>query len=72
MIVCNTISKSYFPFIVVHSQIKTRSGEKVIDYLAQVEDTKGNNGERGEIHARLRYQLPLIQVKRGSGTYVVH
>ncbi len=31
----------------VHSQLQTRTGEVVIDYLTQVEDTKGNNGDRG-------------------------
>lgn len=35
------------PFHCWCSQLRTRSGEVVIDYLTQVEDTKGNNGERG-------------------------
>ena len=30
-----------------HSGLKPRPGEVVIDRLEQVEDTKGNNGERG-------------------------
>lgn len=29
------------------SQLQPRSGEVVIDYLKAVEDTKGNNGDRG-------------------------
>jgi len=41
----------------------------VIDYLAQVEDTKGNNGERGEM-IRLRHQVPTMHSRRGSGMYV--
>ena len=33
------------------SQMKMRPGEKLIDKLDSVEDTKGNNGERGiKIH----------------------
>ena len=30
-----------------HSGLKPRPGEVVIDRLEQVEDTKGNNGEKG-------------------------
>lgn len=33
---------------ILNSQLQARSGEVVIDQLSQVEDTKGNNGERGE------------------------
>ncbi len=29
------------------SLLQMRTGESVIDYLPQVEDTKGNNGHRG-------------------------
>lgn len=31
------------------SELECRSGENVIDFLEQVEDTKGNNGEPGEL-----------------------
>jgi len=36
-------------FDVPHSQIKMRPGEKLIDHLDSIEDTKGNNGERGRL-----------------------
>lgn len=31
----------------VHRQMKTRPGEVLIDCLDSIEDTKGNNGDRG-------------------------
>lgn len=31
----------------VHRQMKTRPGEALIDCLDSIEDTKGNNGDRG-------------------------
>ena len=31
------------------SQMKMRPGEKLIDKMDAVEDTKGNNGERGRV-----------------------
>ena len=34
---------------VICSQLRCRSGEKVIDRLESVEDTKGNNGDRGTV-----------------------
>lgn len=33
---------------IINSQLKLRPGEKLIDKLDAVEDTKGNNGDRGE------------------------
>lgn len=30
-----------------HRQMKTRPGETLIDCLDSIEDTKGNNGDRG-------------------------
>ena len=30
-----------------HRQMKTRPGEALIDCLDSIEDTKGNNGDRG-------------------------
>jgi len=35
-------------------ELKCKLGEKEIDSITAVEDTKGNNGERGETLARLR------------------
>lgn len=32
------------------SQIQARAGESIIDYLAHVEDTKGNNGDKGKLY----------------------
>ena len=31
------------------ADLQCRAGEKVIDKIKQVEDTKGNNGERGSL-----------------------
>ena len=31
------------------SQMKMRPGERLIDHLDSIEDTKGNNGERGRL-----------------------
>ncbi len=39
------------------SLLQMRAGESVIDYLSQVEDTKGNNGHRGML--LLCYQVTL-------------
>lgn len=36
-----------FFIAVFNSQMKLRAGEKLIDRLDAVEDTKGNNGDRG-------------------------
>lgn len=33
-----------------YRQMRPRPGEKTIDRLDAVEDTKGNNGERGKIY----------------------
>ena len=33
---------------ITSSQMKLRAGEKLIDQLDAVEDTKGNNGDRGK------------------------
>ena len=34
--------------LLFYSQMKMRPGEKLIDKMDAVEDTKGNNGERGK------------------------
>lgn len=39
-----TTAKPVYP---VHRQMKTRPGEVLIDCLDSIEDTKGNNGDRG-------------------------
>eukprot|EP01137_Pigoraptor_chileana_P027637 Opistho-2@841 len=36
-------------FDTVESNLKARDGERIIDYLDAVEDTKGNNGEMGRL-----------------------
>ena len=36
-------------FDVTIAQLQCRAGEKVIDSINEVEDTKGNNGERGSL-----------------------
>ena len=36
-----------FIFKTLFSQMRMRAGEKLIDKLDAVEDTKGNNGDRG-------------------------
>ena len=39
--------------LLFYSQMKMRPGEKLIDKMDAVEDTKGNNGERGKKNYRL-------------------
>ena len=39
--------------------MKMRPGEKLIDKLDSVEDTKGNNGERGLLIVYYRYTVNL-------------
>ncbi len=34
-------------------QMKMRPGEKVIDRLDSIEDTKGNNGDRGKLESNM-------------------
>lgn len=33
----------------VHSQMKMRPGEKILDKLDSIEDTKGNGGDKGRL-----------------------
>lgn len=39
----------------IYSQMKMRPGEKMIDRLDAVEDTKGNNGDRGKYTSDIKF-----------------
>lgn len=41
-------------------QMKMRPGEVLIDCLESVEDTKGNNGDRGNLHTQGNCKLSDI------------
>ena len=48
----NAIHDEILMLCLLYSQMKMRPGEKLIDKLDAVEDTKGNNGERGKSYCQ--------------------
>jgi Bardet-Biedl syndrome 5 protein len=56
-------------------QMKTRAGEVLIDCLDSIEDTKGNNGDRGEdktINKTLNKYLKVYHLQCSSLVLIMH
>ena len=51
---------TYHGILCCYSQMQLRRGEKIIDRLDAIEDTKGNNGDRGMcVHRKIIVLLLL-------------